>query len=64
MSEIMTIVIHYHQSNYRHFKSHYSSSVLQKDLHPYFPKLVSYSRMTELMPCHKLPLFKQVNENT
>ncbi|SCY01554.1 hypothetical protein SAMN02746069_02198, partial [Legionella israelensis DSM 19235] len=24
MSEIMTIVIHYHQSNYRNFKSYYS----------------------------------------
>ncbi|HAT8639636.1 TPA: IS982 family transposase, partial [Legionella pneumophila] len=42
MSEIMTIVIHYHQSNYRNFKSYYLF-VLQKNLHPYFPSLVSYS---------------------
>ncbi|STX60444.1 membrane-associated, metal-dependent hydrolase [Legionella israelensis] len=55
MSEIMTIVIHYHQSNYRNFKSYYSY-VLQKDLRPYFPKLVSYSRMTELMPSCIVPL--------
>jgi len=47
-SEIMTIVIHFHQSGYRHFKDYYSEHV-QKHLRCEFPNLVSYSRFVTLM---------------
>ena len=46
-SEVMTIVIHFHQSNYRNFKHYYKKYVLKK-LHSEFPKLVSYNRFVEL----------------
>lgn len=55
LSEIMTIVIHFHQSQFRNFKAYYQS-ILQKNLLPYFPKLLSYSRMVEVMPSVMLPL--------
>ena len=48
-SEIMTIVIHFHQAGYRDFKSFYQKHVC-KHLAAEFPKLVSYGRFTELMP--------------
>lgn len=47
-SEIMTIVIHFHQSGYRDFKTYYVEHV-QKHLGSEFPKLVSYSRFVTLM---------------
>ena len=48
-SEIMTIVIHFHQAGYRDFKSFYQKHVC-KHLAAEFPRLVSYGRFTELMP--------------
>jgi Transposase DDE domain len=48
-SEVMTIVIHFHQSSYRTFKDYYTKYVCQY-LANYFPELVSYNRMVELMP--------------
>jgi transposase len=48
-SEIMTIVIHFHQASYRDFKSFYQKHVC-KHLTDEFPALVSYGRFTELMP--------------
>ncbi len=48
-SEIMTIMIHFHQAHYRHFKAYYNEHVpvhLQRE----FPQLVSYSRFVQLMP--------------
>lgn len=48
-SEIMTIVIHFHQSGYRHFKTYYTDYV-QKHLATEFPDLVSYSCFIQLMP--------------
>ena len=54
-SEIMTIVIHFHQSQYRHFKAYYQS-VLQQELSPYFQNLLSYSRMVEVMQSVMVPL--------
>lgn len=54
-AEVMTIVIHFHQSQFRHFKAYYQT-VLKQELHPYFPKLVSYSRMVELMQSVMVPL--------
>ena len=48
-SEIMTLVIHFHQSGYRNFKTYYTEHV-QRHLHAEFPGLVSYSRFVSLMP--------------
>ncbi len=48
-SEIMTIVIHFHQEGYRDFKSFYQKHVC-KHLAAEFPRLVSYGRFIELMP--------------
>lgn len=47
-SEIMTISIAYHQSNYKNFKSFYLEYVC-KFLLRQFPNLVSYNRFIELM---------------
>ena len=47
-SEIMTIVIHFHQSGYRHFKAYYVEQV-QAHLQAEFPHLVSYSRFVTIM---------------
>jgi DDE family transposase len=47
-SEIMTIVIHFHQSGYRHFKDYYTEHVCAH-LRGEFPQLVSYSRFVTLM---------------
>ena len=54
-SEIMTVVILFHQSHYRNFKAFYTEHV-QKHLRREFPKLVSYNRFVELMPRVLLPL--------
>lgn len=55
LSEVMTVIIHFHQSHYRDFKAYYRHYVL-KHLRPEFPKLVSYNRFVELMPGTLLPL--------
>lgn len=47
-SEIMTIVIHFHQSGYRDFKDYYTKHV-HVHLGSEFPRLVSYSRFVTLM---------------
>jgi hypothetical protein len=49
LSEIMTILIHFHESRYRDFKSYYTQHV-QEHLGREFPGLVSYQRFVELMP--------------
>jgi len=48
-SEIMTIVIHFHQAGYRDFKHYYQKHVCEH-LFTEFPRLVSYGRFVELMP--------------
>lgn len=48
-SEVMTIIIHFHQAGYRNFKSYYEKHV-QVFLTEEFPNLVSYSRFIELIP--------------
>jgi hypothetical protein len=48
-SEIMTLIIHFHQSGYRTFKTYYTRHV-QPYLSAEFPQLVSYSRFISLMP--------------
>lgn len=54
-SEIMTIMIHFHQSRYRDFKSYYTRHV-QEHLRSEFPELVSYERFVVLMPSVLVPL--------
>ncbi len=54
-SEIMTIIIHFHQSGYRNFKSYYTKHVMEH-LHSAFPDLVSYQRFVALMPRVGIPL--------
>ena len=54
-SEIMTIMIHFHQSRYRDFKSYYTRHV-QEHLRSEFPELVSYERFVALMPGVLVPL--------
>jgi len=48
-SEIMTILIHFHQTGYRCFKRYYEKHVL-KHLRREFPATVSYSRFVSLIP--------------
>src|SRR5262245_3489019 len=55
VSEIMTIIIHFHQSQYRNFKAYYTEHVCQH-LRGEFPKLVSYERFVILMPSVLGPL--------
>jgi IS5 family transposase len=55
LSEIMTIMISFHQSSYRNFKAYYDKKV-QEDWQQAFPGLVSYQRFIEWMPSALLPL--------
>ena len=54
-SEIMCIVIHFHQSGYRHFK-HYYLNYIHRYYHAAFPGLLSYSRFIEKMANTVVPL--------
>jgi len=54
-SEIMTILIHFHQSHYRDFKAFYTRHVLSY-LRAEFPGLVSYTRFVQLIPSVLVPL--------
>lgn len=49
MSELMTIVIHFHQKRFRDFKTYYTEYVAVH-LKPEFPQLLSYTRFIQLMP--------------
>jgi hypothetical protein len=55
ISEMMTIMIHFHQSNYRNFKAYYLQHV-KVNMRSEFPNLVSYNRFVELMPRTLIPL--------
>jgi transposase len=55
VSEVMTILIHFHQSHYRDFKAYYLGYVLVH-LRSEFPGLVSYTRFIDFMPSALLPL--------
>ena len=55
LSEIMTILISFHQSCYRNFKIYYLDKV-QTQWQSYFPRLVSYNRFVEWMPGTLVPL--------
>ena len=54
-SEVMTILIHFHQSHYRTFKAYYLEHV-QVHLASEFPHLVSYPRFVALIPRMMIPL--------
>jgi transposase len=54
-SEVMTIIIYFHMSRYRDFKTYYTQYVM-KHLRGEFPNLVSYTRFVELMPLALWPL--------
>jgi hypothetical protein len=54
-SEMMTLMILFHQSHYRTFKAYYTEYV-QRHLRSEFPTLVSYQRFVELMPTLLVPL--------
>lgn len=54
-SEIMTLLIHFHQARYRTFKAYYQGYV-RIFLNQEFPTLVSYQRFVELMPSVAVPL--------
>ncbi len=55
LSEVMTILIGFHQSYYRNFKSYYLEKV-QTQYQSHFPTLVSYNRFTEWVPDTLIPL--------
>jgi len=55
LSEIMTILIHFHQSRYRDFKACYTDYVLKR-LRSEFPGLASYTRFVEFIPFALIPL--------
>lgn len=55
LSEVMTIIVLFHSSGYRNFKTFYTEHVL-KHMARAFPRLVSYNRFVELMPSALVPL--------
>lgn len=55
LSEVMTILILFHQSGFRCFKWFYKRQVL-KQMRSEFPKAVSYNRFVELTPGALIPL--------
>jgi len=54
-SEIMTVIIMFHQSNYRDFKNYYKGFVARFYADA-FPSLLSYTRFLEVMPNVLVPL--------
>ncbi len=55
ISEMMTIVILFHQSNFRTFKHFYG--YICDYFKPFFPKLISYERFVEIKKSLFIPLF-------
>lgn len=55
MSEVMSILVYYHNYGNRTFKDFYLKTVC-KDLKSCFPNLVSYNRFIELVPMTLIPL--------
>jgi hypothetical protein len=55
LSEIMTILIAFHQSHYRDFKAYYYEQVL-KHWRSEFPCLIIYNRFIEFIPSALVPL--------
>jgi hypothetical protein len=55
LSEVMTIIVLFHASGYRNFKTFYTQHVM-KTCAGAFPKLVSYNRFVELQGQALVPL--------
>lgn len=55
LSEIMTIIVLFHLSNYRNFKHYYLCQICLV-MRPAFPNLVSYNRFVELMRKALIPM--------
>ena len=55
VSEVMTLLILFHQSHYRNFKAYYLNYVLPQ-LRGEFPGLVSYTRFVDYIPSALIPL--------
>jgi hypothetical protein len=55
LSEVMTIIVYFHSSGYRNFKTYYLEYV-RKTMTGEFPDLVSYNRFVELMTEAVVPL--------
>lgn len=62
ISEMLTIVILFHQSHYRSFKHFYA--FVSKHMRKEFPKLISYSRFVSLMKDLFVPLFAYLLSRT
>ena len=62
LSEIMTIMIYFHQMRFRDFKSFYTQ-YLKQHLNKEFPNLLSYNRLVELMPTILIPRKRAVLES-
>ena len=60
LSEVITIIIYFHFSDYRKFKNYYNKHVC-KHLRNEFPYLVSYNRFVELMSDVAIPLMVFMN---
>jgi hypothetical protein len=54
-AEVMTIIIHFHQSHYRDFKNYYLLYV-SRQLKAYFPELLSYTRFLGISSSVVVPL--------
>ena len=59
LSEVMTILIHFHQSHYRNFKHYYLMMYEQRLLH--FPGMPKYAHFVSLMPGTIIPLLAYLN---
>lgn len=55
VAEMMTIVILFHQSNYRTFKHFYAH--VEQYYRPFFPRIISYCRFVHVMKSLFIPLF-------
>lgn len=62
LSEVMTILILFHKSNYRTFKHFYLRHVKESLAH-FFPKLVGYPRFVQLISETFFPLFCFIQEH-
>lgn len=60
-SDMMTLVILFHQSNFRTFKHFYAHACLH--LNSYFPKMLSYCRFIHTMKNLFIPLFAYLLKN-
>ena len=49
LSEMLSLMVYFHQSHYRDFKAYYTQHV-ETFLRGEFPKLLSYSRFVQLCP--------------